>query len=379
MQEQVATFLDTWATTPSVDPSRAMTKSTLMDIYRSTHQEVDVKEFWTAVQQHVERKQGTFWNWTDGQGQEMIRLGLPSIIELDGKKPTRKRKAEEDEPVSVPKRTKQSKSPSVQESKQYLECTLSEAKRVQEMLKPVVEQTFKQQCPVPIHGQWLSTKAQLARAQVRVGEQTTICIDETDADFKRLSKLDFASCFDAGYADAMKLKTVEIQRVQCPPENKNDRRNMPAGSRKIMANAALPAWTILGRYHGAVCLEEEMLDMVGLCGESDWNRYGFTFDTYFDSHRLTISSVSANSDFGNWCKNVNDGKDFAPLNVRFVEIVYNGWPYIFLVTMRDIAAGEEILVDYSSSYWESMLLHERVQSKLGRLNVLLERMLGSGA
>lgn len=39
-------------------------------------------------------------------------------------------------------------------------------------------------------------------------------------------------------------------------------------------------------------------------------------------------------------------------NVMFVEVLYNGWPYVFMVTTADVVGGDELLVDYGVRYWE---------------------------
>ena len=46
------------------------------------------------------------------------------------------------------------------------------------------------------------------------------------------------------------------------------------------------------------------------------------------------------------------GTSTAP-NVRFCKVYDRGWPYLFIVSLRHLSAGEELLVDYGEDYWES--------------------------
>lgn len=47
-------------------------------------------------------------------------------------------------------------------------------------------------------------------------------------------------------------------------------------------------------------------------------------------------------------------------NVRFCRVFDRGWPYLFIVSLRNLYAGEELLLDYGDDYWES-----RRQAALG--------------
>merc|ERR1711879_354121 len=41
----------------------------------------------------------------------------------------------------------------------------------------------------------------------------------------------------------------------------------------------------------------------------------------------------------------------AVVNARLTEVLVYGWPYVFLVAMKDICAGEEIAIDYGEAHW----------------------------
>merc|ERR1712154_540838 len=38
-------------------------------------------------------------------------------------------------------------------------------------------------------------------------------------------------------------------------------------------------------------------------------------------------------------------------NVKFYEVLVNGWPRVFAVAMKDIEPGQELLSDYGPDFW----------------------------
>ena len=51
-------------------------------------------------------------------------------------------------------------------------------------------------------------------------------------------------------------------------------------------------------------------------------------------------------------------------NVKFYEVLVNGWPRVFAVAIKDIAAGEELLGDYGKEFWKNFRLMMRRQHQL---------------
>merc|ERR1712087_275683 len=43
-------------------------------------------------------------------------------------------------------------------------------------------------------------------------------------------------------------------------------------------------------------------------------------------------------------------------NVRIVEVLVDGWPYVFVSALRDIQHGEELRVDFGKGKWAADLL-----------------------
>ena len=41
-------------------------------------------------------------------------------------------------------------------------------------------------------------------------------------------------------------------------------------------------------------------------------------------------------------------------NCSMEEVLINGWPFVFLVALRDVAPGEELLLSYGAEYWRGL-------------------------
>ena len=65
-------------------------------------------------------------------------------------------------------------------------------------------------------------------------------------------------------------------------------------------------------------------------------------------------------------------------NVKFVEVVVNAWPHIFIMSIASIAKDEEILMDYGPDYWEKVeneRLRKQDEEKSKRLRDLERELL----
>ncbi len=66
-------------------------------------------------------------------------------------------------------------------------------------------------------------------------------------------------------------------------------------------------------------------------------------------------------------------------NVAFWEVMYRGWPYVFVGSLTDIREGDELCIAYGEEYWEGMSL-VRCQAESVRrslLKVVQELALGA--
>ena len=149
---------------------------------------------------------------------------------------------------------------------------------------------------------------------------------------------------------------------------------------RVKRGRRIPAQTLLGTYAGWIGYEEEykaLFPPVEAYGgnEAQWIKGNSKLASYticckhysqlfpHPMGRLLIAAPG----MGNWMAAINDGTwspgshedvDMAknrPPNVGFLEILHQGWPYMLVVTTRDVEAGEEILVDYGEEYWKEYL------------------------
>ena len=88
--------------------------------------------------------------------------------------------------------------------------------------------------------------------------------------------------------------------------------------------------------------------------------------------------VSPYPTFGNEMMAINDGKlDGKPVNCGWMEVLYRGWPYVFVVNISRnvIHQGDELLLDYSTGpYWKSK--QEMDAEQAGLLNALKSPEIG---
>jgi hypothetical protein len=103
----------------------------------------------------------------------------------------------------------------------------------------------------------------------------------------------------------------------------------------IVTNRNLKKLTFLGFYQG----QYRPINSVHS------NEYGYEFKDFSATSQGYIDAE--NITFSNWTRFINDG-DAEKYNVEFA--VYNNQIYIF--TLRDVLAGEEILGSYGEEYWK---------------------------
>jgi len=50
----------------------------------------------------------------------------------------------------------------------------------------------------------------------------------------------------------------------------------------------------------------------------------------------------------------SNGLNVREPNVTFWEVMYRGWPYMFVGSLTDIRKGDELCIAYGEDYWEGM-------------------------
>jgi hypothetical protein len=76
--------------------------------------------------------------------------------------------------------------------------------------------------------------------------------------------------------------------------------------------------------------------------------------------------------YGNEGQAVNDCRPGDPgeLNSTSFHVMYRGWPYVFLVTTKDIAAGQEIFLPYGEDYWKGeAIMHAKFRNTRSKIPI----------
>ena len=135
----------------------------------------------------------------------------------------------------------------------------------------------------------------------------------------------------------------------------SDKRQGLRGQMGIFASARIPPGTIIP----ILCptATERDYDTMHSCPaallESDRYAYEFLSRVRADNTGERAVLIASLKD-GCEVKYINDARGSGfPVNVEFCEVVYRGWPHLFLVTVRAIEADEEVLIDYGNRYWDA--------------------------
>ena len=80
----------------------------------------------------------------------------------------------------------------------------------------------------------------------------------------------------------------------------------------------------------------------------------FCADFEYFQYQLHCGLCCSGYKVGNDIMYINDcGRDNTTPNCCFVEVVlYGKYPMIFCMTVRDLNAGDELLIEYGDQYWE---------------------------
>ena len=67
-------------------------------------------------------------------------------------------------------------------------------------------------------------------------------------------------------------------------------------------------------------------------------------------------SIQASPSMGNETMYINDARGLMDeskrRNCTFVQIIHDGWPYVFVVATQDIAPNDELLLSYGDDFWD---------------------------
>lgn len=176
----------------------------------------------------------------------------------------------------------------------------------------------------------------------------------------------------------------------------------------LRAKVDLAAMTVLGQYVGVEYLEDEFHAVFsGTQEDAMKNIYAFTLSVGDDPTNSKMKKQSAGARSGpkividplgldangnglkpmvmmlNDCrtdisKAEKTKEDERAENVLFAKVSLNGWPSIFVITKRDIKAGEELLGFYGNDYWDALKAKELQQRIANRTQNLIDNSIIRG-
>jgi hypothetical protein len=143
---------------------------------------------------------------------------------------------------------------------------------------------------------------------------------------------------------------VQVQEIKSDHVTFDDKILRTAKQYGCFAANEIPEGTVLGQYVGELKME--------LLHESDSDNpdsgppehapeYAFAL-CVIDSAELFVDAKR----FGNEMAFINDGRpDKSRNNVAYLQVSVNGVPVIFILSLRRISAGEELLTHYGERFW----------------------------
>lgn len=148
------------------------------------------------------------------------------------------------------------------------------------------------------------------------------------------------------------------------------------GQKTLYAAKAIRRSDVVMPYQGYMCFESEYEMLSSPLTKLDYERYTCEVFTEVEppvGHEGSLVLVGYG--FGNQSLYINDpvidpySRDVVTVaepNVQLWEVTYRGWPYVFVGALRDIAAGEELFMNYSRTYWDGIALQQQMHTSLQR-------------
>ena len=123
-------------------------------------------------------------------------------------------------------------------------------------------------------------------------------------------------------------------------------------------------WTVLGPQGGQVLAHSTTSDsaLLGECWSKDTSVFSddhLLVDAYTSGNRFVFVNDYRRNPFKSVDEHKEEEQELREPNVSFLEVMYKGWPYVLVVSISDVAQGEELLVDYGMQYWQQQRLREQ--------------------
>lgn len=159
-----------------------------------------------------------------------------------------------------------------------------------------------------------------------------------------------------------KSHMIEVKNIP-----NTDQRKTLRGQKGVFATKRIKAGTVLAPYRSMILSDKEYAGSWGPLEEMQYEMYHIEITTkvtdWFHAEQTLAASAFHH---GNWTKYANDIRIEDPFNsydlekpqnkpnVALIEVTYKAWPYTFLVSLKSIRKGQELLLNYGDDYWEAM-------------------------
>ncbi|KAJ3038085.1 Histidine-containing phosphotransfer protein 3, partial [Rhizophlyctis rosea] len=186
------------------------------------------------------------------------------------------------------------------------------------------------------------------------------------------------------------------QYAQSVPVEDDDPRVGLRGHKKVVATQRIKRHQIIGIYEGEVLFEMELSALENILNRVEMEYKSIDYESYksleheidpdyaahlgltrgkyeegtFKFSDPLVCNGGMAKGYYQWTTEVNDYREnpLAPAsqqredgvpNVKFMEVLILGWPYIFIMSTMDIAPGTELTLCYGEAYWTNMKNHVR--------------------
>lgn len=180
--------------------------------------------------------------------------------------------------------------------------------------------------------------------------------------------------FMEGFVTSNRMSNSKACKVRDVPDT--DPRVGLRGQKTLYAAEAIRRSDVVMPYQGYMCFESEYERLSSPLTKLDYERYTCEVFTEVEppaGHEGSLVLVGYG--FGNQSLYINDpvvdpygrtAVTVAEPNVQLWEVTYRGWPYVFVGAIRNIAAGEELFMNYSRTYWDGIALQQQMHVSLQR-------------
>ncbi|KEI72068.1 hypothetical protein GV64_16235 [Endozoicomonas elysicola] len=207
----------------------------------------------------------------------------------------------------------------------------------------------------------LGKNAEILKKSLRKGKtKTKIILPETVkkkilADFKNHHLLNpnyWSQIVEHWLSLSAKSRQKSIDALLRPITiNNSDPRKKLHGQYGVLAARDISPYSVIAPYSGVYCIGSDILKEKAFYG-TNVGRYAV--DCSIDNMQIDLCAYG----HGNitLCINANTtySKDEPVLNDNacFALIIYQGWPYIFVISISEIQKNAEVLIDYGQYYWK---------------------------